>query len=552
MPILDLEDFLTRIAMNDPAKPISLLLYQAVMFVSVVFIPIESLHEAGFKSRKAARKVFFQRVRLLYGLDCEDDHISLLQALLLMTYWYENPKDMKDTWYWMGISISLAQVLGMHRDPENLRISSRAKKLRKRIWWSCYIRDRLLALGIRRPARLRHQDFNVPMLTPDDFETPSVPLAMLTSICDWQFLQDAGLQKTLTMTLINLARLCVCVGNVLFSQYSILGDKSTRREADATTMVIPRQSIRQIQDLARCDVDLADWYESLEPACRYEELGARSSRQLDESKRIVWLHQAQLHMIYLTAVTVLHRPQALHSNSSERQDGSSSKHSRLKVGEAAVGISDLAYDLQRNDHLCYLSTSSIPAILWATFGHLTEIGSTRDKVDFASIGRFHQCLQALEELRAMYASADHAVWFLEAVIRRNGIRIPGFSLGRLANPSSSISESHSRHAQSMATSQRLDSSYSNGGRSHQDLITNGVDSTFNFYDSPIPLGNRDRGGYEISGEELSNSSQTLESPNLDMELYWPQSLMSFDSNLDSYIAPMPEMETDGTVIVEPR
>ncbi|OCK78238.1 hypothetical protein K432DRAFT_357177 [Lepidopterella palustris CBS 459.81] len=560
MPILDLEDFLIRIARDDPAKPISFLLFQAVMFVSVAFVPIESLHEAGFTSRKAARKIFFQRVRLLYGLDCEDDRVSLLQALLLMTYWYENPQDIKDTWYWMGISISLAQVLGVHRNPEHLKISPRAKRMHKRIWWSCYIRDRLLALGIRRPTRIRQQDFNVPMLTPDDFETPSIPHGILRSVCDWPLLQDADLQKTMAMALIEMAKLCVCIGNVLLSQYSILGDTATRAEADPTTMVIPRHSIEQIQDLARCDVELAEWYQSLNPDCRYKALGARSFRYLDENKRITRLHQAQLHMIYLTAVTVLHRPQALQSYSSGGEDGPSSRHSRSKVTEAAAGISDIAYDLHNQGHLCYLSTSSIPAILWATFGHLTDISSARDGVHFSSIGRFYQCLQALEELRAMYASADHAVWFLEAVIKRNDIRIPGLSIGRGANSASRNSESGSRSTKSMASLQRSGSSTTNGDRSHPDLITNGISSPFSLCNALMPTSNTTRSDYQPSEEQIHASSQPLDVSNIDMGEYWQQSLMDFDNNLSSYVVPTPGksyggqrlMDMGDTIIVNPH
>jgi hypothetical protein len=562
MPILDLEDFLTRIARDDPARPISFLLFQAVMFASVAFVPIESLHEAGFSGRKAARKVFFQRVRLLYGLDCGDDRVSLLQALLLMTYWYENPQDMKDTWYWMGISISLAQVLGLHRNPEHLKISPRAKRMHKRIWWSCYIRDRSLALGIRRPARIRQQDFNVPMLTPDDFETPSIPPDILRSVCDWPHLQDADLQRTIAMAFIEMTKLCVCIGNVLFSQYSTLFNTSTAAEADPTTMVIPRNSPEQIQDLARCGVELAEWYQNLNLECRYKAQGSRSFRYLDENKRITRLHQAQLHMIYLTAVTVLHRPQALQSYSSGGDDGPSSRHSRSKVTEAATGISDIAYDLNNQGHLCYLPTSSIPAILWATFGHLTDISSARDGIHFASIGRFYQCLEALEELRSMYASADHAVWFLEAVIKKNDINIPGLRMRGGANSSSTNFESDSRGAKSMAPLQISASSTTNGTSSHSDLTANGIDSPFSLCNASMPTSNTSRSDYQPSEEQMHASSQPLDVNNIDMGEYWQQPLIDFDNNLSAYVVPTPGKSYDvggqrlddmlDTVIVNPH
>jgi HSP20 family molecular chaperone IbpA len=44
------------------------------------------------------------------------------------------------------------------------------KKLWKRIWWSCFMRDRLVALGMRRPTRIKAEDYDVPMLREEDFE----------------------------------------------------------------------------------------------------------------------------------------------------------------------------------------------------------------------------------------------------------------------------------------------------------------------------------------------------------------------------------------------
>lgn len=443
MPILDLEDFLTRIAQPDRSKPISLLLFQAVMFVSITFVPAEDLHAAGFKSRKSARKTFFQRARLLYGLDCEVDRVSLVQALLLMTYWYENPQDIKDTWHWMGIGLSLAQVLGFHRNPEHLSITDpRAKRMHKRIWWSCFMRDRLLALGIRRPTRIRNEDFNVPMLTLDDFETTPIPQDLLRSVCNSSpLMHDAESRNALAMACIEMAKLCVCIGNVLSSQYTILGDTSmTKAENDARTMVVPRYSTGQLQDMVKCDVELDDWQQNLSHGCRYKAIPLRVARDLNDTKRIVRFQITQLNMIYLTTVSVLHRPRSLQLPGI---DGASYKLSKSKVSEAATGISEIVYDLHHQSQLRYLSTSSVPTILWATLSHLTDISSAKDDARFASIGRFYQCMQALEELRDMYASADYAIWFLEAVIKKSDVQIPGLSIGIGANARSTSGNSGS-------------------------------------------------------------------------------------------------------------
>jgi hypothetical protein len=64
MPLLDLNDFLRNIARNDGIHRLSLLLFQAVMFAGTAFIDFKHLRAAGFESRKAARKIFFQRARV--------------------------------------------------------------------------------------------------------------------------------------------------------------------------------------------------------------------------------------------------------------------------------------------------------------------------------------------------------------------------------------------------------------------------------------------------------------------------------------------------------
>lgn len=64
MPLLDLDDFLCTILRNDASRKISLLLFQAVMFAGTAFIDMKYLNSAGYESRKAARKAFFQRARV--------------------------------------------------------------------------------------------------------------------------------------------------------------------------------------------------------------------------------------------------------------------------------------------------------------------------------------------------------------------------------------------------------------------------------------------------------------------------------------------------------
>jgi hypothetical protein len=65
MPLMDLHDFLSIINRRDGLNgQTSLFLYQAVMFSATAFVDVAHLREAGFQSRKAARKAFFQKTRV--------------------------------------------------------------------------------------------------------------------------------------------------------------------------------------------------------------------------------------------------------------------------------------------------------------------------------------------------------------------------------------------------------------------------------------------------------------------------------------------------------
>jgi hypothetical protein len=65
MPLLDLYDFLMIIESGNGALGrVSLILYQAVMFAGSAFVELQHLHDAGYSTRKQARKDFFQKTRV--------------------------------------------------------------------------------------------------------------------------------------------------------------------------------------------------------------------------------------------------------------------------------------------------------------------------------------------------------------------------------------------------------------------------------------------------------------------------------------------------------
>lgn len=422
MPLLDLKDFLTPIEKNDGNNVLSLLLFHAVMFAGTAYIDMRFLHAQGFESRKAARKVFFQRARLLYDFDYEIDRITLVQALLLMTYWYETPDDQKDTWHWMGVSISLAQTIGLHRNPAKSSMDTKRQKLWKRIWWSCFMRDRLIALGMRRPTRIKHEDCDVPMLLEDDFETEGLPAELVRMLGGCPAVRDTAKRTTLAKLCIETAKLCLCISHVLSAQYSVLSHKFGST-VETTMMLVPKKAAAETCEVMQCNNELQQWYEQLDPSLRYFVPGTKERTNTNDGE-VINLHRALLNMVHLTTSSALHRPQVIPSAPNLSFAVELQELSRKKVREAATEITEIARDLYTSDLVRYLPTTGVTVLLPAVIIHLLDIKSADPVVRNTSLRRFYQCMQVLQRLREMYASADFAFSFLEAAIRKANIEMP--------------------------------------------------------------------------------------------------------------------------------
>lgn len=172
-PILDRGDFASRY--HDPSNPPSYLLLQAVLFMAAGHCPVSLLYEAGFKSRYDARLTLFKRAKALYDADYESDQVTIVQSLFLMSFWWNTLIDQKDTWYWLGNSISLAVTLGMHRSTRNSDLSLRDQRLWKKIWWSLFAEDKHAAAALGRPVHIRLRDCDVEPLNEADFEEEAMP-----------------------------------------------------------------------------------------------------------------------------------------------------------------------------------------------------------------------------------------------------------------------------------------------------------------------------------------------------------------------------------------
>ncbi|KAM5357369.1 hypothetical protein ACJZ2D_016332 [Fusarium nematophilum] len=104
--------------------------------------------------------VFLAAANALYDAEYERDKTTLIQAVLLMGFWYADTEDRIGPWHWNGVAIGLCTSIGLHRQPDTSlgRQSSSSSTINEalwqQLWWVCFFRETWLSAGMGRPSRL--------------------------------------------------------------------------------------------------------------------------------------------------------------------------------------------------------------------------------------------------------------------------------------------------------------------------------------------------------------------------------------------------------------
>lgn len=421
-PVLELHDFLRRVGDRSGRHgQASLLLYQSVMFAASAFIKSEHLSAAGFSNRRALRRSTFQAAKLLHDFDYENDKFTLVQSSLLLSFWYEAPDDSKETWHWSGIAISQAQALGLHRSTVNSSHMDPAKRRqRRRIWWSCVMRDRQIGLGMSRLIRIKDEDFDIPELREDDFEVENLDNNALITPEDCPLMYDVGLQQELAEMCVYKAKLYVMVGHVLQAVQSFQVATSNRMRS---VSAIIEGNLEVFEAVHR---ELVAWAAGLPPACQYRKL-VRSDTQ--QGRTPVAMQRSLLHMLYQTTIGKVYHPLVRPPRSAIADDSPAQQISliaRQKCKETAVEITRMAGEMHEFGLDRYFPTTGVTVIMPAMLMHLQDVSDPVKETREEAHRGFDTCMSVLNVLRETYAAAEYAAIFMDNVIRNKpGPERPG-------------------------------------------------------------------------------------------------------------------------------
>ena len=290
-------------------------------------------------------------------------------------------------------------------------MDQKTKRLRVRLWWSLYARDRLIAMGLRRPTQVNEGTSNVPLVRLEDFDfEPYHPAVVELFHC--RQLEDSSHQKRLATMFIEKTKLCQSIGRVLFAQYSP-SQRQFGMTHRTTIALVPRQASES--ELARCSQRLESWLNSLPKDAQFIP-AARPN--FEDGEDVLLLHGAMLRMLYHTTISALHRPWAFATTKGDNK----ARHelantARIKMHDAAVGITQIIQGLNRLNLTRFLPQSGVTVITPAAVAHLASTMSDNPSVREAGIFNFQRCIQVLQGMKEIYPAADMEMANVEAAVK---------------------------------------------------------------------------------------------------------------------------------------
>ncbi|KAF9996897.1 hypothetical protein BGZ65_007529, partial [Modicella reniformis] len=241
---------------------------------------------------------FADKAREILDILYDSPDLHCVGALCLLAFQQMGTGNGYRAWMYVGISIRMAQHLGLNRNclKLNPHMPSLDREERNRIWWTCFTADRVLSASFGRPQGITEHD--VDATYPEGIDEENIQLEYklhgATSVL-------TGPPPHSEMNFVFMASLMRILGRVMVSLYSPLSKASSKSKASMTNPA----------PLEQLDKELTDWLLTLPPHLQF-----RSVQQ--ESGTFV----CTLHMTFYAVLILLHRPYSHQSPHSTLNDPS--------------------------------------------------------------------------------------------------------------------------------------------------------------------------------------------------------------------------------------
>ncbi|KAH0438402.1 cutinase transcription factor 1 beta [Colletotrichum camelliae] len=405
MPLLSLTKLCEAIESYDRGtKDFSLLIYQAILFAGSAHVKHADLAGTEFSDKLSLRKTLYQRAELLFELGGPQDQLALVQAALLLTFRgisQDSQLDRKDSWHWMNTAVTLALDLGLNHEPSLKDFDTAEIRLRRRLWWCCYVRDKILALGMSKPSRIKDEDHDTSMLSIHDMDLETLK----TQRTIFGLIQLGPYDH---VELVESAELCVQKTRLSMLMHRILQlQQSPGRRHNSSLQ----------GTVGAIEADLSDWVKQLPVSCQTKPLPSKLRHTAIQTS--IRSRRHLLHMAYNFARHTLH-----HGSNAQGQEARSQRPfesleaSKRIVSESADNITRLAADLHQGQMDPYLPIGAITILCPAISTHLINMKNRSQGCRQAAVSGFRVCMRVLDKLRDLYPATEVTLAYLDVVLQK--------------------------------------------------------------------------------------------------------------------------------------
>lgn len=183
--------------------------------------------------------------QILFDFDGKRDLISTSQGAILLSHSPDNHNRRINT-FWLGVAIQFAKAAKAPQYDLDQAITKKQRNVKKRLWWCCILRDRILPLGVRRPL----------FITDDHFDFSNSPLTVndLEHEINYSKVYDPDTKRSLAELLEVLCNLAVTLTDIIMILYPINGNPF----APLNELSLSRLRVR----IERRKSDLAQWFDN--------------------------------------------------------------------------------------------------------------------------------------------------------------------------------------------------------------------------------------------------------------------------------------------------
>ncbi|KAK4211442.1 nitrogen assimilation transcription factor nit-4 [Rhypophila decipiens] len=151
-----------------------------------------TLHPNGYQSAVRLSESYAAQSRS--DIDTDEPSIDALQALMLLVTAFTAAGKGKKAYMLLTNAVGMAMALELHREMDiNARVTPVERESRRRLFWSCYLLDRFMACGSKRPSLIADKTIllRLPCWAPNHATLP-IEGEFFQSGSNLQYFQGAG------------------------------------------------------------------------------------------------------------------------------------------------------------------------------------------------------------------------------------------------------------------------------------------------------------------------------------------------------------------------